>query len=572
MSSADKPGKKSVKWILIGVGAVVALLGGTWVASYFIAGNQIPAQAEVDGVAIGGLSPAQADEKLRAELDPVYAQPITLTTLSGGQVEILPLENGVTLDYDAALDAAGAGFSWNPVDIINVFRGGGAVELPKEIDTEALAAAVEIHADEFVTEPVDATLAFEGAEVARTDAVNATSLDVEATTQVVVEAFNSRELAAEAVLTETEPNITDEMVDAAVAEFAEPAVSGPVTLTAGGNSFDITPEQIAAVTTMSFEGGTFRHSIDGDALAEATAESLAALELPQAKDATYELSGSTITVVPAVDGQTLDTEAIASALEQGMVAAGDARTVAVEPVVEKAEFTTEQAEELKPREVIGEYTTYYPHAAYRNTNLGQAATSVNGYVLMPGEIFSLNDTLGPRTAQNGYVDGYVIQGGRLVREGGGGISQSATTLYNAAFFAGLEDIEHKPHSLYFDRYPAGREATVYYGSIDLRFRNDTQYPVVIQGYTNPSSSGKRGAITFKMWSIPTYDRIVSTDLVRSNYYSGTTRTVSSADCEPQAPIQGFTVTWQRLFYKNDEVVKSEDYSWRYSAGDRIVCE
>lgn len=572
MSSADKSGRKSVKWILIGVGAVVALLGGTWVASYFIAGNQIPAQAEVDGVAIGGLSPAQADEKLRSELDPVYAQPITLTTLAGEQVEILPLENGVTLDYEAALEAAGAGFSWNPAHIIDVFRGGGPVELPKEIDAEALAAAVEVHADEFVTEPVDATLAFEGATVVTADAVNATSLDVEATTQAVIEAFNSRELETEAVLSETEPTVTNAMVESAAAEFARPAVSGPVTLTAGGNSFDITPEQIAAVTTMSFEGGTFRYSIDGDALAEATAESLASLELPQAKDATYELSGSTITVVPAVDGQTLDTEAIASALEQGMVASGEARTVAVEPVVEKAAFTTEQAEELKPREVIGEYTTYYPHAAYRNTNLGQAAKSVNGTVLMPGDVFSLNDTLGPRTAANGYVDGYVIQGGRLVREGGGGISQSATTLYNAGFFAGLEDIEHKPHSLYFDRYPAGREATVYYGSIDLRFRNDTEYPVVIQGYTNPSSSGKRGSITFKMWSIPTYDRIVSTDLVRSNYYSGTTRTVSGADCEPQAPIQGFTVTWKRLFYKNDEVVKSEDYRWRYSAGDRIVCE
>lgn len=562
------------KWILGGIIALLVVLGGVYVGAYFIAGNQVPARAEVEGVAIGGLSPAQAEEKLRTELDPEYSRPITMTALDGSTIEIDPLANGFKLDYEQAILDAGGGFSWNPVDIINVFSGGGPVELPKLVDQDAVGRAVEGQADKFVTEAKDATLAYVDGAVARTDSVNATALDTPATTTAVLDAFETRELEVEPVLSETEPTVTTEKVDEAVETFAAPAISAPVTITAGEGSFQVTPEQIAQVTTLSFdENGAFSHSIDGALLMELTADARdEGLDLGEPKNASYELSSGTMTVIPSVDGGTIATEAVVEALDGALVAEGDARTAAVEVVTQPADFTTADAEAAKPKEVIGEFTTNYPHAAYRNTNLGQAAATVNGTVLLPGEVFSLNDTLGPRTAENGYTDGYVINGGVLVRESGGGISQAATTLYNAGFFAGLEDVEHKPHSLYFSRYPAGREATIYYGSIDMRFRNDTQNPIYVQGYINKSSSGSRGSITFKVWGTKEWDKVVSTELVRSDYYNGQTRTVTSADCEPQAPIQGFTVTWSRLFYKGGEVAKKEDYRWKYSAGDRIVCE
>lgn len=571
--SKKSSGGGTKKWILGGIIGLLVVLGGVYVGAYFIAGNQIPAKAEVEGVAIGGLSPAQADEKLRAELDPEYSRPITMTSPDGTAIEIAPLENGFALDYEGAIKAAGGGFSWNPMDIIDVFSGGGPVELPKLVDQQAVQRAVEGHSDKFVSESKNATLAYVDGAIARTDSVNATSLDTTATAQAVIDAFDTRDLAIEATVKEEEPTVTTADVDQAVETFAGPAISGPVTITAGEGSFQITPEQIAQVTTLAFdEAGEFSHSIDGELLMELTAEARdEGLELTAPKDASYELSNGTITVIPSVDGGSVEGEAVVTALDEALVKEGEARTAAVEVVAQPAEFTTADAEAVKPKEVIGEFSTNYPHAAYRNTNLGRAASTVNGTVLLPGEIFSLNDTLGPRTAENGYTDGYVINGGVLVRESGGGISQAATTLYNAGFFAGLEDVEHKPHSLYFSRYPAGREATIYYGSIDMRFKNDTKSPIYIQGYINKSSSGSRGTITFKIWGTKEWDKIVSTELVRSDYYNGTTRTVDSPDCEPQAPIQGFTVTWSRLFYTGSEVAKKEDYRWKYSAGDRIVC-
>ncbi|MCC2593516.1 VanW family protein [Tessaracoccus sp. OS52] len=573
MSKSNKPGGSARKWVLGAIVGLLVLLAGAYVAAYFIAGNQIPAKAEVEGVAIGGLSAAQAEEKLRAELEPKYAAPIAVTGPDDVVVELPPLENGFRLDYEGAIRDAGGGFSWNPADILNVFNGGGPVELRKLVDTEVLDKSLQAHADKFMTEGKDATLAYVDGEIARTDSVNATALDAAATSEDVAEAFESRDLEVEATLTETPPKITTEMVDEAVATVAAPAISGPVTIKAGEGSFEITPAQIAEVTTLAFdENGAFSHSFDTDRLLELTQDARAeALDLTEAKDASYKMSGGAIVVVPAVDGQSVAPEAIVAAFEETFLKEGDQRVAEVEVVKQAADFTTEEAQAVVPKEVIGEFTTNYPHADYRNTNLGRAAASVNGTVVLPDEVFSLNDTLGPRTAQNGYTDGYVINGGVLVRESGGGISQAATTLYNAGFFAGLEDVEHKPHSLYFSRYPAGREATIYYGSIDMRFRNDSGKPIYLQGYINESAPGKRGAITFKVWGTRVWDRVVSTELVRSDYYNGEKRTVTAPDCEPQAPIQGFTVTWSRLFYKGDAVAKKEDYKWKYSAGDEIIC-
>ena len=106
-------------------------------------------------------------------------------------------------------------------------------------------------------------------------------------------------------------------------------------------------------------------------------------------------------------------------------------------------------------------------------------------MLKPGETFSLNDTVGERTRENGFTEGFIISNGIFKEDLGGGVSQMATTTFNAMFFAGLKDVEHKPHSFYIDRYPVGREATVAWGSVDLRFRNDTPYGVLIQAGVTP---------------------------------------------------------------------------------------
>jgi hypothetical protein len=140
-----------------------------------------------------------------------------------------------------------------------------------------------------------------------------------------------------------------------------------------------------------------------------------------------------------------------------------------------------------PIETIGTFTTYYNRCSdpCRVTNIRLIGEAVDGVVVQPGDIFSVNNRVGKRTVQKGYVAAGAIINGEVYccdhpANIGGGTSQFATTLYNAVFFAGLDDVYHRPHSIWFSRYPMGREATLGYTSPDVRFKNDTDFPITIE--------------------------------------------------------------------------------------------
>jgi len=262
---------------------------------------------------------------------------------------------------------------------------------------------------------------------------------------------------------------------------------------------------------------------------------------------------------------------LAKAVEPALTKSGAERTVTVELTGADADFTTQDAQNLGIKQTIGEFTTAFPYANYRNVNIGRAAQLINGTLLRPGETFSLNDTVGERTQANGFTEGNIIKGGKFRLELGGGVSQSATTTYNAMFFAGLQDIEHRPHTLFIDRYPPGREATVAWPNLDLKFKNDTKYGVLVQANVQRASPGNKGSITVKMWSTKTYDKITSSALEKSNFTTGRDVWDASPECQEMSPVQGFDVNYSRMFYRGGQVVKTENFQWRYGPTDRVRC-
>jgi hypothetical protein len=150
----------------------------------------------------------------------------------------------------------------------------------------------------------------------------------------------------------------------------------------------------------------------------------------------------------------------------------------------------------KPR-VTGQFTTYYTAGQSRVINIHKIADATDGAIVQPGATFSLNARVGRRTTSKGYVRAGAIIGGKIVCcdsyvNIGGGTSQFATTLYNAIFFAGVADVYHKPHSIYFSRYPMGREATLGWTGPDVKFRNNTDYPITID------TSHTRSSVTVKL--------------------------------------------------------------------------
>ena len=553
-------------------GALLLVVGAVYLAGYLMAGDKLPKDAEIAGVAVGGLSTRAATDKLQAELGPRATAPITVTAGSQ-QAEVSPTEAGLGIDYAASVELAGGGRSLDPRHIWRVLTGGTQTDAVVTTDQPALDASVAALAKTVNREPKDAKLSFDGAEVVQTKGKDGVALNVDDASSAIEDAYLSSGGPVELPAEVTEPEITTAEVAALATSYAKPAVSGPVTLKAGAaGSFQVTAAMIGDSITFVAADGTLKPQLDADKLRKVSDAAVSTVELKKPKNATVRLVDGKPKVIAAVNGTTLSAANLAAAVEPVLTKTGKERTGDVELTGAKASFSTEDAAKLGITKVTGQFTTQFPYATYRNVNIGRAAELINNTVLKPGDTFSLNGIVGERTAKNGFVEGYIIQGGKFKKELGGGVSQSATTTYNAMFFAGLKDIQHQPHTLYIDRYPPGREATVAWPTLDLKFQNNTKYGVLVQAYVKKATPSSKGSITVKMWSTKTYDEIDSSALKKSNFTTGRKITDNDPKCEPQAPVQGFTVNYSRIFRNDGKVVKTEPFRWTYAPTDRITCK
>lgn len=550
-------------------GAVVTL-GALYGIGFALAGDSVPKNATVDGVAIGGLSPDEASATLARDLGPRAAARIEIE-IAGEPSELDPVTAGLSVDYLASVRAAGGERSLDPRHVYLVLTGGTETAAVIHVDSAKLAAGVAALARTHDLPPADAQLSYDGRKIIARDAVQGVSLDQAGAVDAITDAYPQAGPVMVPATT-TDPEITSAELRALVRDFARPAVAAPVVVETGGaGSFEVSPTMIAAAITFTPADGALSPTLDAAKLRRAADARIVELDLADHRDATVRLVKGKPKVIPSTDGTDVSAADLAAAVRPVLGKPKGERTVTVKLSGAPARFTTADARKLGIKEVTGRFTTYFPYATYRNVNIGRAAAKINNTVLEPGETFSLNKIVGERTKANGFVEGYIIKGGKFSKELGGGVSQSATTTFNAMFFAGLQDVRHQPHTLYIDRYPPGREATVAWPSLDMKFKNNTDYGVLVQAYVKKGTPSRKGSITVKMWSTKTWDKVSSSSLVRSDFTTGRDLTDDSADCEPQAPVQGFTVNYTRLFHRDGKVVKRERFHWRYAPTDRIRC-
>jgi vancomycin resistance protein YoaR len=205
------------------------------------------------------------------------------------------------------------------------------------------------------------------------------------------------------------------------------------------------------------------------------------------------------------------------------------------------------------------------------TNIKRAAELLDGTIVRPRTAFSLNEALGKRTVENGFVSAPQIFAGRLEDAVGGGISQIATTLYNAAFFAGVKLVAHQAHQFYISRYPMGREATVSWGGPELIFRND--WPAAILMKLTATDAG----VTVRFYSRKLGRRVKTTTGEPYSYVAPRTITVPNSalpvgqtSTVQSAGASGFTVQYTRKVFEGPKLVKNERYTVRYDAQNAIV--
>jgi vancomycin resistance protein YoaR len=262
-------------------------------------------------------------------------------------------------------------------------------------------------------------------------------------------------------------------------------------------------------------------------------------------------------------------KAAATVLDAGTE--GTDRSAALPTTVTQPGLTTKEAQALGVKEVASTFTTTFNSGDVpRVHNIGLIAAAVNGSLVRPGQVFSMNAATGQRTAAKGYRTAHVIQNGEIVDGLGGGVCQAGTTMFNTAFFAGLPVIERRNHSLHISHYPMGRDATLNWPGTDLKFRNDSPYGIYITSRATPST------LTFTFWSTSRGYKVTSSTSAASNFRAPPTRfeddptLPKGKEVVEEAGSSGFDVTVTRTVTKGGAVVRRDSFVSNYSPWVRVV--
>lgn len=560
---------------LLVLGAVAAGLLLLWAVAWVAAGPGISRGTTVLGVPIGGQSPAEAARTLERELRDEARAKVPLTAGPRDAGALAPRRAGLSLDVDATVEAARAR-SLNPLELLDALFGADEVEPVVVVDRPALRAAVDRVADRVDREAVDGAVRLKGAEVVTVAAQEGLRVQRRDAVAAVAGAYLTDDYVRGGSPVEIPTDVQPPQVDAAevdrvVTELAGPAVSAPVALTVEGATVQVPPRAIGRSLAFTADAeGTLQPELDGARLHAEIADELAPVEDP-ARDATFDIVDGTPQVVPSAQGREVLPGTLADAVLTVLTRTGPERAVTVPLEVSDPAVDTATAESLGVTELVAEYTTYYPSDfAPRLTNIHRAAELMDGTLVLPGDVFSLNETVGERTPERGFAAGYIINNGQLEVDYGGGVSQLATTTFNAAYFAGLEIVEHNPHSFYISRYPEGRESTIAWGFKDLRVRNDSGHGVFITtGYTNSS-------VTVRVWGTKRY-RIESRKGPRYDVkpyrvvYDPRPEGTEQGDCVATDGVPGFRVVVTRLFFEGGQQVRSEEFKTKYAPENEVRC-
>ncbi|MEV7098505.1 VanW family protein [Amycolatopsis sp. NPDC051045] len=533
---ANRRTLRKAGWV---AGGLFGLLVAVYGVDLLISQGSVPRGVTVAGVDVGGMDRDAAEQELRGKIEPRLTRPLAVTA---GDVQgtLSPTLAGLHLDWAQTLDQAGEQ-PLNPFTRFASLFSSREVGVVSHAEDAKLTAALEALRGQVDRDPVEGTVKFDGTEPVAVPPKPGQKLDVPGATAAVVEKWARGETLALPVAA-TPVRTTPEGVQAALEQFARPAVSGPLLVKGEGKNATVKPEAIAAALTFEpADGGGLTPKIDNAKIVEAAGPQLKSTE-KEGKEATVVFEGGKPTVDPSTDGRTIDWEPSLKPLPD-VLKKTEGREV---PAIYKdspAKVTTEQANQLGVKEVVGEFTTggFAPESG---VNIRVVAQKVNGAIVKPGETFSLNGFTGPRGTAQGYVEAGVIKDGAPGREVGGGISQFATTLYNAAYFAGMKDAGHKEHSYYISRYPAAREATVFQNPngasvIDLKFTNDSPTGIAIQAIWSPSS------ITVKLWGTKRYT-VESIPGARANPSDPPTKPGPAENCHASNGAPGFTTTDTRV--------------------------
>jgi vancomycin resistance protein YoaR len=450
--------------------------------------NKVHAGVTISGRAVGGLTRDEATATITRLVKDAQSKPITL--VSGEKTwPVVPNDVGTKIDVAGVVSEAmdvsrGSNFL---VDLFRRFKlhfSDKDVPLRGTVESTMMDKLVAGVAQEIDIPSVNAGLAFDGTTIKVVEGQKGRVVDQAALREgLKALLFGLRATKLTVPMEVKEPAIQAEDSQDAVAQ-ATTMISSSVSLKYGDSTWQLTPEQIAAYMDFSAENRGGVSTLVPHLSAKKMGpffDKIAATVTKKPVNASFKGDGQQAWVVPAVPGKTLDAASTAEALTAASLKTGG-RTAEVTVKTTEPDLTTDEAEAMGVTEKLGNFTTKWEGTPDRQTNVRITTEYATNVILAPGEVYDFDKQIGPRTEARGYkMAPGIIGAGRLEDVFGGGICQVATTLFNAAFFAGLDIVERKNHSLYIDHYPKGRDATVTADGPNLRFRNDTKHHILVRG-------------------------------------------------------------------------------------------
>jgi vancomycin resistance protein YoaR len=489
--------------VIVALAAVAALVLGLVFAG---SPSRLADGVRIAGVDVGGKTPRQAARALQARADALAAVPVVFRV--GSHVwRLEPRRLGIRVDWGAAIDAVrrqGEGFGpLRGFRRLDMRFFGADVAPPTQVYDAALRYWLD-RIERTVDLPRrDASIALHGLTPMVVPSRSGRRLDRHAATATIVRALAS--LQREPVglpMLDDPPKIKAGDLSVALAQVRT-ALSAPVQLTLGSTRWNLRQRRIA--TLLELPAGGRRDLRVGGEGADSWFTALSKRVDRQPVDASWAISSdNSVRVIPDRPGYQLDVPRSANAvLHAALVTEPTLRSAKL--VVERADAsrTTADAQAMQITGLVASYQTFYGGDPNRIHNVQLVSHLVDGHVIAPGAVFSFNQATGERTAAKGFKEAPVIINGEVQTGLGGGVCQVSTTVFNAAYEAGLPILARTNHALYISHYPQGRDATVNYPDVDLKFVNDTGHWLLLRTWVGSSS------LTVALYGTPQHRRVVS---------------------------------------------------------------
>jgi vancomycin resistance protein YoaR len=525
----------------------------------------------IAGVDVSGLTPAQAQTLLAQRASTLASTPVSFT-VDGRSFALTPRRLGVEVDWASAVAAArrqGEGFG--PVRgfkrlQVRVF--GADVAPPVQVYDAALRYEVGRIATAVARRPRDAALELRGLRPVVVPASEGRALDEPAAERVVVRALAAFGRAPVALPVHREPADVSTLELQAARRQARAALSAPVRLVLGDTRWKIPRWRMAKLLALPKDGRTAL-AIGGPG-AEEWFERVAKNVNRPAEDAGFAVSGTAVSVTPARDGYAIDVPETSARLLSAATSR-KSRVAELAVAISKPKRSTAEAQRMGITTQISSYTTIYGGDPNRLSNVRLVAHLIDGAVVAPGAIFSFNGTTGERTADKGFLEAPVIINGELQTGLGGGICQVSTTVFNAAYEAGLSIEERTNHALYISHYPLGRDATVNYPDLDLRFKNDTKRWLLVRSFVGESS------LTVGIYGAPLHRRVesetsplVTVDPPPVTKVPDPSLTVGQTVVEEYGEPSRRTSVHRRVYAENGTLLYDTTWSSYYRSEPRVI--